>query len=147
MLSLWQSSLSNKCGFPRESDPIYWEKHLQGHSEMFASHFQVYVSVTTLQKKSLVLIIFLEYLLQKWNQFRCRWWQILEQILQGPPAIREIWVLPWVGKIPGKGNGYPLQYSGLENSMNCIVHGVTKSQTQLSDFHYKDQPFSNLAAR
>ena len=31
---------------------------------------------------------------------------------------------------------YPLQYSGLENSMDCIVHGVTKSQTQLSDFHF-----------
>ena len=32
-------------------------------------------------------------------------------------------------------NSYPLQYSGLENSMDCIVHGVTKSQTLLSDFH------------
>ena len=30
---------------------------------------------------------------------------------------------------PGEGNSYPLQYSGLENSMDCIVHGVTKSQT------------------
>ena len=37
--------------------------------------------------------------------------------------------------IPGEGNSYPLQYSGLENSMDCIVHGVAKSQTQLSDFH------------
>ena len=43
---------------------------------------------------------------------------------------------PWVGKIPGEGKGYLLQYSGLENSMDCIVHGVTKSQTQLSDFHF-----------
>ena len=34
--------------------------------------------------------------------------------------------------------GYPeysLQYSGLENSMDCIVHGVAKSWTRLSDFH------------
>ena len=31
---------------------------------------------------------------------------------------------------------YPLQYSGLEESMDCIVHGVTKSQTWLSDFHF-----------
>ena len=30
---------------------------------------------------------------------------------------------------PGEGKRYPLQYSGLENSMDCIVHGVTKSQT------------------
>ena len=37
---------------------------------------------------------------------------------------------------PGEGKGYPLQYSGLENSMDCIVHGVAKSWTWLSDFHY-----------
>ena len=30
---------------------------------------------------------------------------------------------------PGEEKGYPLQYSGLENSMNCIVHGVTNSWT------------------
>ena len=34
-----------------------------------------------------------------------------------------------------KGNEYPLQCSGLENSKDCIVHGVAKSQTRLSDFH------------
>ena len=37
---------------------------------------------------------------------------------------------------PGEGKGYPLQYSGLENSMDCIVHGVTKSQTQLNNFNF-----------
>ena len=37
---------------------------------------------------------------------------------------------------PGEGKGYPLQYSGLENSMGCIVHGVAKSQTWLGDFHF-----------
>ena len=35
----------------------------------------------------------------------------------------------------GAGKGYPLQYSGLEKSMDCIVHGVTKNWTRLSDFH------------
>ena len=35
----------------------------------------------------------------------------------------------------GEGKGYPLQYCGLENSVDCIVHGVAKSQTQLNDFH------------
>ena len=34
----------------------------------------------------------------------------------------------WVGKIPWRKENYPLQYSGLENSMDCIVHGVAKSQ-------------------
>ena len=39
-----------------------------------------------------------------------------------------------LGKSPAEGNSYPLQYSGLENSMDCIVHGVAKSQTRLSGF-------------
>ena len=43
---------------------------------------------------------------------------------------------PGSGRSPGEGNGYPLQYSGLENSINCIVHRVTKSRTRLSDFYY-----------
>ena len=43
--------------------------------------------------------------------------------------------VPWLGRSPGEGKGYPLQYSSLENSMYCIVHGVTKSRTLLSEFH------------
>ena len=43
--------------------------------------------------------------------------------------------VPGLGRSTGEGKGYPHQYSGLENSMDCIVHGVAKSQTQLSDFH------------
>ena len=35
-----------------------------------------------------------------------------------------------------EGKAYPLQYSGLENSMDCIVHGVTNSPTQLNNFHF-----------
>ena len=37
---------------------------------------------------------------------------------------------------PMEGNSNLLEYSGLENSMDCIVHGITKSQTELSDFHF-----------
>ena len=44
--------------------------------------------------------------------------------------------IPGLGKSPGEGKGYPLQYSGLENSMDCIVRGVTKSRTRLSCFHF-----------
>ena len=40
-----------------------------------------------------------------------------------------------LGRSPGEGKGYPLQYSGLENSMNYIVHGLAKNRTQLNDFH------------
>ena len=44
-------------------------------------------------------------------------------------------MIPGLGRSPGEGKDYPLQYSGLENSMDCIVHRVAKSQTRLSDFH------------
>ena len=44
--------------------------------------------------------------------------------------------IPGSGRSPGEGKGYPFQYSGLENSMDCIDHGVAKSWTQLSDFHF-----------
>ena len=43
--------------------------------------------------------------------------------------------LVWLGRSPGEGKGYPPQYSGLENSMDCIVQGVAKSWTRLSNFH------------
>ena len=38
-------------------------------------------------------------------------------------------LFPRLGRSPGEGNGYPLQYSGLENSMDSIVHGVIESDT------------------
>ena len=44
--------------------------------------------------------------------------------------------VPGLGRSPGEGKGHPLQYSGLENSMDSIVHGVTKNWTCLSDFHF-----------
>ena len=44
--------------------------------------------------------------------------------------------IPRLGRSPGEGKGYPLQYSGLENSMDHIVHEVKKSQTRLSDVHF-----------
>ena len=44
--------------------------------------------------------------------------------------------VPGLGRSPGEWKGYPLQYSGLENSMDYTVHRITKSGTQLSDFHF-----------
>ena len=44
--------------------------------------------------------------------------------------------IPGLGRSPAEGNSYPLQYSGLENSMDYMVHGVTKSWTQLCNFHF-----------
>ena len=48
----------------------------------------------------------------------------------------DLGLIPGWGRSSGEGKGCPLQYSGLENSMDCIVHGVAKNQTQLSDFHF-----------
>ena len=50
--------------------------------------------------------------------------------------VRDLGSIPGLRRSPGEGKCYPLQYSGLENSVDCIVHGVTKSQTRLSDFHF-----------
>ena len=44
--------------------------------------------------------------------------------------------IPGLGRSAGEGKGYPLQYSGLENSMDRVVHWVTKRHTHLSDFHF-----------
>ena len=41
----------------------------------------------------------------------------------------DLGLIPGLGKSPGEGKGYPLQYSGLENSVNCIVHRVTELDT------------------
>ena len=38
--------------------------------------------------------------------------------------VGDLGSIPGLGRSPGEGKGYPLQYSGLENSMDCIVHGV-----------------------
>ena len=43
--------------------------------------------------------------------------------------------IPGLERSPGEGKGYSLQYTGLENSMDCTVHGIAKSQTRLKDFH------------
>ena len=43
--------------------------------------------------------------------------------------VGDLGSVPGLGRSSGEGNGYPLQYSGLENSMHCIVHRVAKSQT------------------
>ena len=54
--------------------------------------------------------------------------------------------IPGSERPPGEGIGYPLQHSGLENSMDCIVHGVSKSRTRLSDFHFQFPVISSSIA-
>ena len=45
-------------------------------------------------------------------------------------------LIPGLERFSGEGKGYPLQYSGMESSRDCIVHGVAKGQTQLRNFHF-----------
>ena len=49
------------------------------------------------------------------------------QLVKNLPVMRiDLGLIPELGRSPGEGDGYPLQYSGLENSMDCIVHGGHK---------------------
>ena len=50
--------------------------------------------------------------------------------------VGDLGLIPGLGRSPREGKGYPLQYSDLAISMDCIVQGVTKSWTRLSDFHF-----------
>ena len=61
----------------------------------------------------------------------------IAQLVKNLPAMQETPVrfLGWEDPLE-RGKGYPLQYSGLENSMDCIVHVITKSQIRLNDFHF-----------
>ena len=61
------------------------------------------------------------------------WWL---SVKESACNVGDLGLIPGLGRSPGEGKGYPLQYSGLENSMDCIVHGVAKSQTWLNDFHF-----------
>ena len=58
------------------------------------------------------------------------WASLVAQVVTNPCAIQGIPVQSLGWEDPLEGNGYPLQYSGLENYMDYIVLGVTKSQTR-----------------
>ena len=52
--------------------------------------------------------------------------------------VGDLVLIPGLGRSPGEGKGYPLQCSGMENSMDCTVRGVAKSRTRLSDFSFQN---------
>ena len=70
---------------------------------------------------------------------------LLAQMVKNSPAnARDPGSVPGLGRFPGEGKGYPLQYSCLENPMDrgawwATVHGVPKSWTQLSEYHFHFQ--------
>ena len=90
------------------------------------------------------LVQFLDWELNSWIRWRRD--RLPTQVFLGFPCgsagkestcnAGDLGSIPGLGKSPGEGKGYPLQYSGLENDMDSIVHGVTKSRMQLSTFHF-----------
>ena len=54
---------------------------------------------------------------------------VAQLVKQSASNVEDLGSVPGLGISPGEGKGYPLQDSGLENSMDCIIHGVAKSQT------------------
>ena len=77
---------------------------------------------------------------------RGAWWATVHRVAKSLPGgsvgkestcnAGDTGLIPGLERSPGEGKGYPLQYSGLEHSMDCIVYGVTKSRTRLSNFHF-----------
>ena len=58
-------------------------------------------------------------------------------MVKNPPCnVGDLGLIPGLGRSPREGKGCPLQYSGLENSMDSIVLGVAKNWTRLSDFQF-----------
>ena len=64
----------------------------------------------------------------------------MSQTVKSPPAMRETWLRSQVGKIPGKGNGYPPQYSCQENARERSLLGYSpcghKESIKLKNFHF-----------
>ena len=71
---------------------------------------------------------------------------VAQLVKESAASAGDLGSIPGLGRSPGEGKGYPLQYSGLENSMNSIVHRITKSQTRLSafQFHFHFQVLASI---
>ena len=61
--------------------------------------------------------------------FHSNWVSPVAQLVESTYNVGDLGLIPGLGRFPGEGKGYPLQYSGLENSMDYTVHGVAWSRT------------------
>ena len=71
------------------------------------------------------------------------WAQLLKNsdsgVKESACNVGDLGSIPGWEDSPGEEHGNRLQYSHLEKSMDCVIHGVAKSQTRLSDFHFQEQ--------
>ena len=75
-----------------------------------------------------------------WSQPCSVWVSLVAQLVKKSTCnAGDLGSIPRLGRSPGEGKCYPFQYSGLENSMDCIVRGVAKTWTRLSYFHFHVQ--------
>ena len=64
------------------------------------------------------------------------WASLVAQLVKNLPDLGYLGLIPELGRCPEEGKCYSLRYSSLENSMDCIVWGVTKSWIQVSNIRF-----------
>ena len=69
---------------------------------------------------------------------------LIAQLVESTCSAGDPGLIPGSGRSTGESKGYPLQYSDLEYSMDCIVRGITKSRTWMSNFHFSLFMYINL---
>ena len=79
-----------------------------------------------------------------WDAFMYKVLELAQPVKNLSAKEGDLGLIRGLGRSPGEGQGYPLQYSGLEISTDCIVRGVAKSWTQLIHFHFQvsERPWS-----
>ena len=76
---------------------------------------------------------------ERWNGLPTPAFLDFPHVSAGKESTRnagDLGLIPGLGRSPGEGKGYQLQYSGLKKSIHWIAHVVAKSWTQLRDFHF-----------
>ena len=98
--------------------------------------FLMVVILTGVSDSSLRFWIAFPWWLVMFSVFLCVWPSCDSAGKESACNAGDLGLIPELQRSPGEGKGYTLQYSDLENSMDYIVHGVRKSWTRLSDFHF-----------
>ena len=96
--------------------------------------------ISSYERKNRCAAIYPEKKVALEYDFVSMWPSQVALVVKNPSAnagdMRDMGLIPGSGRSPEEDHGNPLQYSGLENSMDSVVHEVAKSRTQLIDFHF-----------